>query len=47
MARSVEKPHLELAFEGLDLLAQRRLADAQFFRRARDVAFFRDRDEIA
>jgi hypothetical protein len=43
----VEKLYLELAFEGLDLLAQRGLADAQFFRRARDVAFFRDRDEIA
>jgi hypothetical protein len=44
---AVEQPDVELPFQRVDLLAQRRLADAEPFRRARDIAFLGDGDEVA
>ena len=42
-----EQGGIDLALERLDLLAERRLLHAQPLRRARDVPFMRDGDEIA
>ncbi len=43
---AAEQLHLELGFEGADLLAQRRLLDAESFRRAGDMPLLGDGDEI-
>jgi hypothetical protein len=42
-----EQLDLQFALESQDLLAQGRLADAQFVGRAGHIAFFGDGDEIA
>ena len=44
---AVEQAHPELGFERLDLARQRRLADVQRRRGAREAEMIRHRDEIA
>ena len=44
---AAEQLHLQFGFECSDLLAERRLLDAQPLGGAGDVAFLGDRDEVA
>lgn len=44
--QAMKQPHIELALERTDLLAERRLLDAELRRRAGDMAGFGDGDEI-
>ena len=44
---AAEQLHLKFGFERPDLLAQRRLLDAEPSRRAGDMALLGDRDEVA
>ena len=46
-AGAQEQQRAELAFERLDLLAERRLRDVETLRRAREVQFLREGREVA